>query len=156
VDRECLELLQRNGYGWDSSTFPTREFARRLRVEHVLQQPHRPLGGESIVELPLPRYRPAPFPFHPSYSLLLGRRYFGFGLRRHRRTGCPLILLFHLTDLADPLPKQRLNGPRSRIMTLSHLSAETKARRCQAMLDLARELYDVTDTSTLLSLQVDS
>ncbi|MEE8142987.1 MAG: carbamoyltransferase C-terminal domain-containing protein, partial [Planctomycetota bacterium] len=91
-----------------------------------------------------------PFPFHPSYSLLMGQGYFKWGLGRLQRRRRPLVLLFHLTDFAEPLPKPRLVGARSRIYTLSHLSAETKRSRCQSMLDEVRRAFAITDTESLL------
>ena len=119
INRGAFETLADLGYQWDSSAFPTRRFARRLEVLDILPEPHRPLLDCPLLELPLPGYRPLPFPFHPSYSLLLGQFYFCSGLRRHRKSGAPLVLLFHLIDFADPLPKDRLVGLRSRLYTLS-------------------------------------
>jgi len=143
IDREVLELLAEAGYAWDSSVFPTRAFAERLGVERVAPAPHRPLGDGGVLERPLPAHAPAPFPFHPCYSLLLGHGYFRWCLRRFRRTGAPLVLLFHLTDFADPLPRERLGGLKARLMTLSNLSAAEKARRCQRMLDAVLAGFEV-------------
>jgi len=156
IDRDCLELLDECGYCYDSSTFPTLDFAARLQVPTLSEAPHRPLFDRAIVEFPLPCYKPAPFPFHPSYSLVFGNRYFEWGLRRFRKTEQPLVLLFHLTDFAEPLAPERLQGLRSRLFTLSHISAEAKIRRCQAMLDVVRQDYQLTDTNQLLVQQAES
>lgn len=153
VDRDCLDLMDECGYAFDSSTFPTPDFAVSLELPILPQAPHRPLADRSLMEIPLPQYRPAPFPFSPSYSLILGIRYFNWGLRRFRRTGQPLVLLFHLADFSDPLPKERLRGWKSRFFTLSHVSAGTKMQRCQTMLDQVRRRYEMTDTSRLLDQQ---
>lgn len=151
IDRDCLELLESYGYGYDSSVFPTATFARRLGVPSVEGGPHRPCFDRKLMELPLPAYRPAPFPFHPCYSLMFGEAYFAWGLRRVLKTGQPLVLLFHLTDFANPLPQERLRGFRSRMFTLSHLPARTKIARCERMMDLVRTHYEFSDTGSLLS-----
>jgi hypothetical protein len=103
-----------------------------------------------MVELPLPRYAPLPFPFHASYSLVLGTWYFRLGLQRHRRSGAPLVLLFHLTDLADPLPRTLRQGWKSTFFTLSWLNAATKRHRCARMLAEVARNYRLMDTATLI------
>lgn len=155
VDRESLDLLVDYGYEYDSSAFPMRDWAMRLETPALKQAPHRPLHDRPIMEFPLPFYKPAPFPFHPSYSLILGNNYFKWGVERYRKKGHPLVFLFHLTDFSDPLPPERLRGFSSKIYTLSHLSAETKTARCQIMLDQVKETYQLTDTSSLLAEEED-
>lgn len=150
IDREILELLDEAGFAYDSSVFPTRRFARRLGVAGLATSPHRPLVDRPLLELVLPVYRPLPTPFHPSYSLVFGMWYFGMGMRRFQRTGAPLVLLFHLTDFADPLPRAQLPGSRAAFFTLSYLSRERKVQRCQQMLDLVRRDYEVVATERLL------
>ena len=150
IDRECLDLLDACGYKYDSSTFPNERFARRLELPAIFPAPFRPFYDRGLMELPLPDHGAAPFPFHPCYSLILGQWYFRSRLRRFRRTGLPLVMLFHLTDFAAPLPAERLPNLRSRLLTLSHLTADTKRRRCQVMLDQVKREYRVTDTADLL------
>jgi len=111
------------------------------------------MSGAGLFEVPLPAYRPLPLPFHPSYSLVLGTWYFGMGLRRVHDAGGPFVLLLHLTDLADPLNADYLIGWKSRIFTLSHLSTETKRRRCGAMLAAVGERYAWTTTDRLLPVE---
>jgi hypothetical protein len=130
--------------------FPTRSFAKRLGQHSVEPAPHLFRDDGSLIELPLPGYLPLPFPFHPSYSLVLGQRYFDWGLRRAARLGLPLVLLFHLVDFAAPLPAEAVPGIKGRIFTLSHRSEKEKRSRCQAILDRTRELFDLTDTVALL------
>lgn len=150
IDRESIDLLANYGYEWDSSAFPTKVFAGRLNVAiDGLSAPDR-IFGNRIMEIPLPDHRPSPIPFSPSYSLLFGLPYFRWGLNRAHRTGTPLVLLFHLTDLADPLPRDRLLHWQSRIFTLSNLSGETKLRRCQQMLDLVANRYRILPTAALI------
>ena len=155
VDRDCLELLDEYGYAYDSSAFPTSDFAKRLNTPALMDGPHRPLFDRPLMELPLPDYKPAPFPFNPSYSLVLGNSYFRFGLKRFRKTGLPLILLFHLTDFSEPLPRERLPGWRSKMYTLSHLSAGVKIERCQEMIDSVEQQYHITDTESLLAVHAE-
>ena len=143
IDRECLELVNESGYAYDSSMLVARP--------RVAPQPHRPLPGQPLYELPVPSAGPFSFPFHPSYSLMLGHWYFRAGLTEFRRRRSPLVLLFHLTDFADPLPRGRTRGVQQRLFTLSHLTAEHKRARCAAILDLVRRHFTVTSTSRLLS-----
>ena len=133
IDRRGWDLVASAGYAYDSSRFGT------VRD-----------GDLPCRELPLPGHRPLPFPFHPSYALVLGSGYFRFGLRRFRTTAAPLVLLFHLTDLAAPLGADWIRGWRSRLFTVSHLSAASKRARCQSMLDDVRRLYSIVTTSELL------
>jgi len=153
VDRETLELIAAAGYHYDSSVFPTSGFARRLGLDRIPGAPFAPFGGEALLELPLPGYAPLPVPFHPSYSLVLGTSYFRIGLARFRRAGQPLVLLFHLTDLSDPLPGSWRRGVRPTVFTLSFLSAAGKRRRCGAMLDLVAAHYRVVPTRSLTGLE---
>lgn len=150
IDRESFELLAECGYAWDSSTFPNAAFARRLRVPSILPVPHRPLLDHPTYELPLPSYAPAPFPFHPSYALVLGRPYLRWGIRRARRRGVPLVLLFHLADFAEPLLSEELCGWRSRLYTLSHRSVASKRTACQSFFDRVEANFRLVPTSALL------
>jgi hypothetical protein len=150
LDREGLELLAKYGYEYDSSAFPTPAFAQRLRTSvERLTAVHAPVPGSPLIELPLPDHRPSPFPFSPSYSLLFGERYFRWGLERCARARRPFVLLFHLIDLADPIPRERHFGM-SRLFTLSYMSARQKMARCQKMLDLVKSRFVCSSTSELL------
>lgn len=143
VDRETLELVAEAGYTWDSSCFPTPAFAKRMGVDEVPITPFRPLGEDGPLEVPLPDYKPLPLPFHVSYALVLGTWYLRFGLTRFRKTGAPLTLVFHLTDLADPLPPERLPNWKAKLFTLSHRSLAGKRRACSKILSLVRDSYDL-------------
>ncbi|NDQ57418.1 MAG: polysaccharide deacetylase family protein [Acidipila sp.] len=151
IDQESVELLAQCGYTYDSSAVPNKIIAGRLNrpLEDFLW-PAQPLAGSKFWELPLPDYRPSPVPFSPSYALLLGLPLFRWGLERFSRSGAPLVLLFHFTDLADPLPASELRGWKQRIFTLSHLGKESKLRRCQIMLDLVRKHFRIISTDQLL------
>jgi len=151
MDRATLELLAEAGYAFDSSLFPTARSAHRVGVSRVAATPHHPLGAHALLELPLPAYRPLPMPFHPSYSLVFGTWYFRLGLKRFRRTGAPFVLLFHLTDFADPLPRRQLPKWSAALFTLSYLSRQWKVRRCQEMLALVRRNYRLVSTGQLIA-----
>ena len=62
-----------------------------------------------------------------------------------------MVLLFHLTDFAAPLPSDWLHSWRVRLYTLSHLDVPTKLRRCRHMLELVRQHYRLVDPSQLLA-----
>lgn len=152
IDHESLEILADCGYEYDSSAFPTEKHAVALQTSvATLRGPHHPLADSPFVEWPLPDHRPFPFPFSPSYSLLLGGWLFRSGAGRFRRNGRPLALLFHLIDLADPLAADRLRGVTSRIFTLSTLSAARKRQRCQEMLDQVRRGYRIMTTAEAIA-----
>lgn len=152
IDRASIELLAECGYEWDSSVFPTPHYARVLgRAVDALAGPHHPVDGSDFVEWPMPDHRPMPIPFNPSYALVLGDWLFSGGLRRVRSAGRPLCLLFHLIDLSDPLPADRLRGVASKIFTLSHVSARAKRMRCQKMLDQVRAAYRISTTGDAIA-----
>jgi hypothetical protein len=152
IDREGLELLADCGYEWDSSACPTPVFSQRLGISlEALASPTEPLAGRAFLELPLPDHRPSPVPFSPSYAHLLGLTYYRWGVRRSRRRGGPLVMLFHLIDFADPLPSGQLNGLMSKVTTLSHVSGDRKRRRCRRMLDELTRQYRVVTTTALIS-----
>lgn len=131
IDWESLDLIHAAGYAYDSSLFSGH-----------------PGVSSPILELALPFYRPLPFPFHPSYSLALGPWYFRMGLRRFRRTGAPLVMLFHLADL-EPLPHRSLRGWRAQIYARPHTDRESRMHACRTMLDLVCRQYRVVETREL-------
>ncbi len=155
IDREALELIDAAGYAYDSSAFPNLAFARRLGVAKISAAPHCPLADHAIVELPLPLYAPLPFPFHPCYSMVLGTWYFRTGLRWFRRTGAPLVLLFHVADLTDPFPYRDLHDWKANVYSLPHVSGKQKQLLCQDMLDIVRQRYCFVDTTSLLRTNID-
>lgn len=151
IDNEVLELVAAAGYTYDSSILPNSQYLRKVGLINASPSPYYPLGGCPLIELPLPSYSPLPLPFHPSYSLVLGMWYFRLGLHKFRRLRVPLILLLHLTDLADPLPDHQLPNWKAKLFTLSHLSQERKRRRFEEMLDLVKREYELIDTTRLIT-----
>jgi peptidoglycan/xylan/chitin deacetylase (PgdA/CDA1 family) len=143
-DQECLELVAEAGYAYDSSCLAGRGESGAPA--------DRPVPGSALAELPVPTRPPFALPFHPSYGLVLGERYFASGLARWRVSERPFVLLFHLTDFAEPLPAVRLAGWRQRLFTLSHLSAGEKRARCRAMLRRVSDLYRIVPTASLVEL----
>jgi len=136
IDGESLRLLGEAGYAWDSSVVA----GSRLRLPADCR----------LLEIPMPAHRPLPFPWHPSYGLVLGMHYFERGLRRHLRRQSPLVLLFHLIDFADPLPAARLSGWSQRLYTLSHITGARKRDRCRRMLERVHRSFDVAGMDRLI------
>ncbi len=148
IDRATLEMVAEAGYAWDSSLLPG---FRGQGFDAVPAVPHRALPDHDLLELPMPDASPLPVPFHPSYSLVLGPAWFRLGLARFRRTGAPLVLLFHLTDVGEGLPRSLTPSWRSRFFTLSWLSAAAKRRRCGSMLARVRRHYELVETPALVA-----
>jgi peptidoglycan/xylan/chitin deacetylase (PgdA/CDA1 family) len=151
INGDTHRLIAEAGYQYDSSLFAGRKIASGNGHIQSGAQPARLWPEHAMVELPLPAYAPMPFPFHASYSLVLGNWYFRLGLARHRRNGAPLVLLFHLTDLADPLPAAMRRNWKNTFFTLSHMKGAEKQLCCERMLESVARHYRLTDTSTLLS-----
>jgi peptidoglycan/xylan/chitin deacetylase (PgdA/CDA1 family) len=156
LDREIIDLVAQAGYRYDSSLFPNARAARSIRVERVPDWPHRLLPTSELVELPLPGYAPLPVPYHPCYSLVVGTWYFGAGLQRTARIGAPLVLLFHLTDFAEPLAPGTAPGWKRRFFTLSYISAAEKRRRCGIMMAEVAGRYQLGSTADLLEGNLES
>ncbi len=150
IDGETHRMVAQAGYRYDSSLFPGRSIPLGDSYMETGQLPSRLWPDQAMIELPLPRYAPLPFPFHASYSLVLGNWYSRLGLWRHRRSGAPLVLLFHLTDLSDPLPRTLQRGWKSTFFTLSWLSGALKQRRCSRILADVASHYRLVDTATLI------
>jgi peptidoglycan/xylan/chitin deacetylase (PgdA/CDA1 family) len=150
IDAGAIALIESAGYHYDCSLFPDSRTAKRAGLASIPCTPHLLGPSKALIELPMPAYAPLPVPFHPSYSLVLGTGYFRAGLGRARRTAAPLLLLFHLTDFADPLPSAELPNWRARFYTLSFLSRAEKLRRCARMLDLVRKHYRIVGTADLM------
>lgn len=150
VDAEALRLMEAAGYQYDSSLFPGSGTAKQGGLESVPNIPHALGQARRFVELPMPARSGLPFPFHPSYSLVLGNWYFNVGVRRFRRTGAPLVLLFHLTDFADPVPDEQLPNWKAKVFTVSFLSKDEKLRRCREMLEVVQQHYRIVSTAELL------
>ena len=149
LDDTVLRLVGECGYIWDSSLFVGRDIGPD--GERLSSGPQR-LGAltSELVELPLPGHAPLPLPFHPSYSFVLGHWYFRLGLGRYLRSGAPLVLLFHLTEFAEPLQGRDLPNLKSRLFTLSHLSQSGKLRRCRRVFDEIGDKYKIVATEDLL------
>lgn len=150
IDRESIDLLTEAGYAWDSSAFPSDAFATRLGVpSERLERPGRPFEGCHLIELPLPDHRPFPVPTHPSYSLLIGSWFYRFGMRRAAERERPLVLLFHLTDLADALPSERARSWSLRFWTLSFRDQASKVHACEQMLHSTLRRFRAISTREL-------
>lgn len=152
INSETLLLVANSGYKYDSSLFQGTSLSDGNQCLTAGYRPGPLWQDQSLLELPLPGYSPLPFPFHASYSLVLGTWYFRLGLHRFRKTDAPLVLLFHLTDLADPLPANMAGNWRKRFFTLSHLNGPDKQGNCMRILEHVADYYRVVTTSTLLDM----
>ena len=88
---------------------------------------------------------------YSSYVLGVGGWYLAAGLGMARRAGVPLVLLLHLTDLAAPLPAERLAGPAQRLFTISHRSQAAKRAHLDRALARVRAAYSLTTTEALVA-----
>jgi len=150
IDADTVLLVAEAGYKYDSSLFPGKPVAGGTSHIETVQSPSRIWDDHSLIELPLPAYSPLPFPFHASYSLVFGTWYFRLGLHRFRQTDMPLVLLFHLTDLAAPLPLDQTRDWHKRFFTLSFLDQTRKRERCVRMLSNVAEKYSIVGTAALV------
>jgi hypothetical protein len=82
--------------------------------------------------------------------MIMGVRYFDWGLTRFEANGAPLVLLFHLIDFSDPLPARLVRGWKRRLFTLSGLPAAKKLDACRTMLDRVARSYRVTHTDDMI------
>lgn len=151
IDRECLELADAEGYRYDSSVLRTATIPGLAAPAHRPSGPHRPFDDRRLLEWPVPVSDSWLPPFHPSYSLVLGEWLFRRGIRLAARDGAPLVLLFHLTDFADPLPAGLARGWRKQLFTLSYQDGARKRARCAAMLAFAAAHFRFTTTEDVLS-----
>ncbi len=151
LDPALLETVADAGYRYDSSLFSNSPAGSASSYDRVPSEPHWPLSGRNFLELPMPGYRPMPFPFYPSYSLVLGDWYFRLGFWKWRSSGGRvLVLLFHLTDFASPLPSRVVRGPVRTLYTISHLDASEKRRRCRLFIENVARHYEIITTRDFL------
>lgn len=155
IDRESLEIIDDAGYRYDSSVLPSvrtsgaQDFA-------LADTPYRPLPGRALIELPLPAVGRWALPFHPSYSLVVGDWHFRRGLTRWKQRNAALVMLFHLTDFAEPLSSATVRGWKQRLFTLSYQSAQRKRDRSATMLEFAKRHFTFSDTAQLMTTCADS
>jgi peptidoglycan/xylan/chitin deacetylase (PgdA/CDA1 family) len=145
-----LSAVAEAGYRYDSSLRIGDRRAARCLGRSIDPAPFQITPGSPSLEIPLPPTGWLPLPFHPSYSLILGHRYFLLGLTQAIGRVPVFVLLFHLTDFSAPLDDNLLRPPMSRLFTLSHLSSEAKRERCRRMLDAVRGEYAVVPTRSVI------
>jgi len=155
VDREVLEMVAEAGYQYDTSLHADPHVRRDSALHEGPEGRWRLTGEHEAIELFLPRRRPLPFPFHPSYSLILGTWYFRLGLYLAGRGPVPLVLLFHLTDFART-PIRSAATWQQRVFTLSAVSGDEKARRCAAMVRAVQRRYRFVRTGDVLHRELSS
>lgn len=152
MDAESLAILGRAGYLYDSSAFPTAEFARRLQCTlGELAEPRRFERYEGIIELPLPGPAPRAMPLGPSLSLAFAVPAARWTLWRAAKRGVATALLFHLIDFAAPIERVHRGNARLSLFTLSTRSATAKRRAGARLLRFARSRFRLTQTLELLA-----
>jgi len=152
MDAESLGILGRAGYLYDSSAFPTAEFARRFQCTvGELQAPRRFDRFSGLIELPLPGPAPNAMPLGPSLSLAFAIPAARWTLWRASKRGIPTALLFHLIDFAAPIERAYRGDARLVLFTLSTRSAAAKRRACSRLLRFARARFSLTPTLELLA-----
>lgn len=152
MDAESLGILGRAGYLYDSSAFPTAEFARRFQCTvHELKEPRRFERFDGLIELPLPGPAPNAMPLGPSLSLAFAIPAARWTLWRASKRGIATALLFHLIDFAAPIERAYRGDARLALFTLSTRSAAAKRRACSRLLRFARARFSLTPTLDLLA-----
>lgn len=151
IDGDTHLLVAQAGYRYDSSLFPGKKKPYGDGYIKSSKTPGYIWSDHDMVELPLPDYSPLPFPFHASYSLVFGYWYFRLGFRIFRQADIPLVFLFHLTDMSDPVPEIMRANWKQTFFTLSHIKGADKQRMCSSMLHQISRYCRITDTTTLLS-----
>lgn len=128
VDAVTIDLLERAGYAYDSSVFSASlagwvrlgyrwisggkkmaghrlSFSFRTPLEPYrphARSPYHP-GDRALLEVPVTTIPFLRLPFHFSYTVLGGPRYFEWGLRQLRARGVPVNYVLHLVDVMQPL-----------------------------------------------------
>lgn len=148
IDFRALNLLREAGYQYDSSILPTFAFRERLGIQRLFPEPFLLWPESGLFEIPLPAPGPFQPPFHPCYSMYLGRWYFNRSFERFAQRHNYFTLLLHLTDFADRL---RLNvSTRLNIYTNNYRSAPWKHRFLSRVVKRVRTRYDISTTEAFL------
>lgn len=108
IEQNELQLLEREGFKFDSSHFPSYRPGIYNNLDIPLQ-PYRPTGATKMIELPIaavPRFR---IPITQSYLKLLGRPY----LKYIKHASLPETLVFdsHLQDFYRTASHGNLEQP---------------------------------------------
>lgn len=128
----ALEVLSEQGFGYDSSVFPTRNML--YGYPDAPRFPYRPLAGRAFVEFPLSTVSllginwPVAGGF---YLRLLPYRLLRLGLQRINRGGQPAIVYIHPWDLD---PGQPVPSPTWRERFTHYVNLDRAAGKLTAML----------------------
>ena len=149
INKQALILLEDNGYQYDSSVFPTKSFARKIDFK-ISKSPFRVGPNKKLIELPLPGSLPLLPPWHPSYSILLGRWYFDINFLTKGLRANPYVLLFHLIDFSEPLPNDLISGMKDRLMSGSVVSKNRKIRLSEYIIKKTMKHFDIKLTENVV------
>lgn len=138
LDRNLVSALHRMGYVYDSSVLPSYAVSLLMPLGRILMarstkgnwsygqlayalaplQPyfldeqdifHQANIG-SLLELPIAVVPLVRLPFHSTFVFAMGLWLFEWGLRAFRRSGLPLVYVFHAVDLLDGDANGRLKN----------------------------------------------
>ena len=168
VDGDVPAILERLGYAYDSSAFPTSFLPAIAGAQRLVAAPPRPRypwlapmrspmtpyrpavrdlyrkGNARLWEIPVTTVPVVRFPLHFSYGMLLGPGYLAKGVRwALRRHGC-VNFVFHLLDLSDAIEDPRLG----RFASL-HRSVDERLAAADLVLGVLRRGSEVLHTEAL-------
>jgi hypothetical protein len=149
INKSALTLLEDNGYQYDSSVFPKRSFSRKIDF-NISKYPFRVGPNKKLIELPLPGSLPFLLPWHPSYSILLGKWYFDINFLTKGIKANPCVLLFHLIDFSDPLPNDLIFGMMDRILSGSLVTINRKIMLSEYIIKKTMKHFDIKLTETMV------
>lgn len=149
INKEALSLLEDNGYLYDSSVFPTKAFSKKIGV-NISEYPFYLGSNNKLIELPLPGSLPLLPPWHPSFSILLGKWYFDINFLTKGLKANPFILLFHLIDFSDPLSKNLISGIKDRLMSGSMVSENRKIMLSEYVIQKIMKHFDIKLTEIMI------
>jgi len=160
-DRHLGAAVRQAGYTYDSSVMPSFAVPLLMPLGRVLMArslkgrwsygrlswawaPLRPYAIDGLLELPIACVPVVRVPFHSTFVFAAGQWLFTWGLRAFRRSGLPLMYVFHAVDLLDASADSRL----TRYLT----TKVPLARRLEAVRGILREIagaYRVVTCSQL-------
>ena len=138
LDQSLVSGLLQMGYTYDSSVFPSPWVSLLMPLGRMLMarstkerwsygqlayglaplQPYfldeqsifHPANTGSLLELPIAAIPVARLPFHSTFVFAIGLWLFRLGMRAFRRTGLPLVYVFHAVDLLNGDADDRLRN----------------------------------------------
>ena len=153
IDCEVLEALCDVGYKYDSSIIPNNKNKSLIKINRLFNEPFEIVPEKNLLELPMPVVEPFGFPFHPSYSFVLGRLLHNIGLSRFQKNNNYLVYLFHNADFSD---KPRLARTIPEYIYLNERSWKTKKKFLSAIFSKVLKNFDPINTENFVKNWPDS